>query len=294
MVTATPALYPCTVSHVRTAPTRYALRHRTYMWLTDPDRPPRLPLPLRPLAGFDARDHFDGDQPTIRAGLDGFLASHGIDLHGGPVTMLAHARVLGHVFNPLTLYWCHDPDGTPRCVVAEVHNTYGERHCYLLLPDDTGTAREPGPVRESGPVPEPGPAREPRGARDQGTTTTQAGTRAHGDGRRTGKPVYHAEKRFYVSPFFPVDGAYRMRLPLPDDRLDLTVRLERAGTRPFTATVRGTRREATAGTLLRAALRHPWSTAAVSAAIRVHGIRLYLRGLPVQPRPRHRNQENDT
>ncbi|MFG3586324.1 DUF1365 domain-containing protein [Streptomyces sp. NPDC047990] len=294
MVTATPALYPCTVSHVRTAPTRYALRHRTYMWLTDPDRPPRLPLPLRPLAGFDARDHFDGDQPTIRAGLDRFLASHGIDLHGGPVMMLAHARVLGHVFNPLTLYWCHDPDGTPRCVVAEVHNTYGERHCYLLLPEDTGTAREPGPVRESGPVPEPGPAREPRGARDQDTTTTPAGTRAHGDGRRTGKPVYHAEKRFYVSPFFPVDGAYRMRLPLPDDRLDLTVRLERAGTRPFTATVRGTRREATAGTLLRAALRHPWSTAAVSAAIRVHGIRLYLRGLPVQPRPRHRNQESDT
>ncbi|MER6442047.1 DUF1365 domain-containing protein [Streptomyces sp. NPDC001185] len=295
MVTATPALYPCTVSHVRTAPTRYALRHRTYMWLTDPDRPPRLPLPLRPLAGFDARDHFDGDQPTIRAGLDRFLASHGIDLHGGPVTMLAHARVLGHVFNPLTLYWCHDPDGTPRCVVAEVHNTYGERHCYLLLPEDTGTARVPGPVRESGPVPEPGSAREPRGAReDQGTTTTQAGTRARGDGRRTGNPVYRTEKRFYVSPFFPVDGAYRMRLPLPDDRLDLTVRLERADTRPFTATVRGTRREATAGTLLRAALRHPWSTVAVSAAIRVHGIRLYLRGLPVQPRPRHRNQESDT
>lgn len=49
--------------------------------------------------------------------------------------MLAHARVLGHVFNPLTVYWCHGPDGSLRQVVAEVHNTYGERHCYLLPPE---------------------------------------------------------------------------------------------------------------------------------------------------------------
>ncbi|WP_406376678.1 DUF1365 domain-containing protein [Streptomyces sp. NBC_00647] len=238
----TPALYPCTVAHIRTAPTRYGLRHRTYMWLTDPDRPPELPRLLRPLARFDPRDHFDGDQPSIRAALDRFLASHGIDLRGGPVVMLAHARVLGHVFNPLTLYWCHDPDGTARCVVAEVHNTYGERHSYLLRPDDTGTAR--------------------------------------------------TRKEFYVSPFFPVDGAYRMRLPRPGSRLDLTVHLEREGARPFTATVRGTRRAAGVGALLRQALRNPWSTAAVSAAIRLHGIRLYLRGLPVQPRTPHRAQEN--
>ncbi|MEU1529371.1 DUF1365 domain-containing protein [Streptomyces fagopyri] len=331
MVTGTPALYPCTVSHVRTAPTRYALRHRTYMWLTDPDHPPRLPLPLRPLAGFDPRDHFDGDQPTIRAGLDRFLAGHGIDLRGGPVTMLAHARVLGHVFNPLTLYWCHDPGGAMRCVVAEVHNTYGERHCYLLLPDDAGTTREqrdvhatvadhdpsqPAGPSEAGRPSKPLRPSEPAGPTEPLRPSDSAGPtvptvskgpvsdpprtpeRQHPpsgrDPHRAGKRLYRAEKHFYVSPFFPVDGEYRMRLPLPDDRLDLMVRLERAGTRPFTATVRGTRREATPGTLLRAALRHPWSTLAVSAAIRVHGIRLYLRGLPVQPRPPHRNQESDT
>ncbi|MCG7205631.1 DUF1365 domain-containing protein [Streptomyces arenae] len=234
-MTVVPALYPVTVAHVRTGPRRYVLRHRTYLWLVDPDHPPRLPRPLRPLARFDPRDHFTGDRPTIRAGLDGFLAAHGMSLDGGHVLMLTHARVLGHVFNPLTLYWCHGPDGTLRCVVAEVHNTYGGRHCYLLRPDQAGTAR-------------------------------------------TGK-------RFYVSPFFPVDGGYRMRLPPPDRRLHLTVHLDRAGGRAFTATVRGVRRAATPTALLRLALRHPWSTLAVSAAIRFHGIRLYLRGLPVQPRP---------
>ncbi|MFD6277393.1 DUF1365 domain-containing protein, partial [Streptomyces sp. NPDC060209] len=226
------ALYPCTITHVRTAPRRYALRHRTYLWLIDPDRPPRLPALLRPLAGFDARDHFGGTAPTVRAGLERFLRTRGVDLADGTVTMLTQARVLGHVFNPLTVYWCRRPDGTPLCVVAEVHNTYGERHCNLLHPD----------------------------AADRAVTG----------------------KDFYVSPFFPVDGDYRMRLPEPDRRLNLTVHLEREGVRPFTATVRGARRPGTPAQLLRLFLRHPFSTAVVSAAIRLHGIRLYLRRLPVQ------------
>ncbi|MEU4263661.1 DUF1365 domain-containing protein [Streptomyces argenteolus] len=237
----TGALYPCTITHIRTAPRRYALRHRTYLWLIDPDRPPRLPSVLRPLARFDARDHFGGTAPTIRAGLERFLRARGVELADGAVTMLTQARVFGHVFNPLTVYWCHRPDGTPLCVVAEVHNTYGERHGYLLRPD----------------------------AADRAVTG----------------------KDFYVSPFFPVDGDYRMRLPEPGPRLDLTVHLERAGERPFTATVRGTRRPGTPSQLLRLVLRHPFSTAVVSAAIRLHGIRLVLRRLPVQPRPRHRTQE---
>lgn len=244
-MSAVPALYPCTVAHVRTAPRRYVLRHRTYLWLIDPDRPPVLPRPLRPLARFDPRDHFTGDRPTIRAALEDFLAGHGVSLDGGHVLMLGHARVFGHVFNPLTLYWCHGPGGELRCVVAEVHNTYGGRHGYLLRPDAAGTAR--------------------------------------------------ADKRFYVSPFFPVDGGYRMRLPPPGQRLDLTVHLDREGGRAFTATVRGTRRAASPAALLRLALRRPWSTLAVSAAIRFHGIRLYLRGLPVQPRPdHHRTPEKTT
>ena len=54
--------------------------------------------------------------------------------------MLASARVLGHVFDPLSVFWCYDRDGVLVCVVAEVHNTYGERHAYLLRPDEAGTA----------------------------------------------------------------------------------------------------------------------------------------------------------
>jgi hypothetical protein len=233
-------LYACAITHVRTRPFRRTFTHRTYMWLVDLDDLPVLPALLRPLARFAPRDHFAGTAPTLRAGLERFLAAHGIRPEGR-VLMLAHARVLGHVFNPLTVYWCHRPDGSPLCVVAEVHNTYGERHCYLLHTDGLGRAEVP--------------------------------------------------KEFYVSPFLPMDAEYRMRLPEPGARLDLAVHLLRQGGRPFTATVRGTRRPATARHLLAAAVRHPWSTLAVSAAIRLHGVRLYLRGLPVLPRPHHRTQE---
>ena len=54
--------------------------------------------------------------------------------------MLAHARTLGHIFDPLTVFWCLRP-AAARAAVLEVHNTYGERHAYLLEMDDAGDAR---------------------------------------------------------------------------------------------------------------------------------------------------------
>ena len=122
------ALYEVTISHARSAPLRNVFRYRGYLWLVDLDHLPRVPW----LARFRARDHLGDPRASIRANLEAFLAARGVDLGGGRVTMLAQARVLGYVFNPLTVYWCHRPDDTLACVVAEVHNTYRQRHAYLL------------------------------------------------------------------------------------------------------------------------------------------------------------------
>ncbi|MFF5225122.1 DUF1365 domain-containing protein [Dactylosporangium sp. NPDC000521] len=225
-------LYLCQVRHQRLAPVRYGFRHRTYLWLVDLDDLPALPWWLRRLAEFRTEDHA-GTGGTIRAGVEEYLASHGIELRGGRIRMLAHARVFGHVFNPLTLYWCDHADGTPAGVVAEVHNTYGGRHRYLLRPD--------------------------------------------------GRPRAKVDKDFPVSPFFPVDGSYRIRVPAPGERLAVGVTLHREGGTVFVASLTGRRRQATTGALLRLAARHPLVTLAVSAGIRFHGVRLYLRGLPVHP-----------
>jgi uncharacterized protein len=227
-------LYEVTISHARSAPLRNVFRYRGYLWLVDLDHLPRVPWLVR----FRARDHLGDSRASIRANLEAFLAARGVDLGGGRVTMLAQARVLGYVFNPLTVYWCHRPDDTLACVVAEVHNTYRQRHAYLL-----------------------------------------PGARAE------------VPKQFYVSPFYPVDGRYRMSLPEPDATLALSVRLDRPDGHSFAASVRGQAVPATARALLAAVVRYPWSTAAVSARIRWQGVRLYLRGLPVIPRPAHQSQE---
>ena len=63
------------------------------------------------------------------------LAAHGIDLPGR-LDLLAQPRVLGHVFNPVSFWLCHDGAGGLRCVIAEVSNTFGDRHSYLCHHDD--------------------------------------------------------------------------------------------------------------------------------------------------------------
>jgi DUF1365 family protein len=138
-----PALYDATVTHVRKQTMTRKFDHAIYLWLVDIDALPELPRWLAPFARFEARDHLGDPQATIRRNLDAWLALQGVDLQGGRVLLLANARVLGYVFNPISVYWCHRPDGSLECVVAEVHNTYGERHCYLLRTDDAGHARTP-------------------------------------------------------------------------------------------------------------------------------------------------------
>jgi cyclopropane fatty-acyl-phospholipid synthase-like methyltransferase/DUF1365 family protein len=229
----TPALYEVDISHVRAEPVRHEVRHRSVLWYVDLDELPDHGV----LGRFLARDHAGKPGDTLRANVESYLAEQGIEAPDGRITMLTQARSFGYVFNPLTLYWCHDRAGELRCVVAEVHNTYGQRHRYLLRTDDAGRA--------------------------------------------------DVAKEFYVSPFYPVDGSYRMSLPEPGERLALTITLHRSGQRPFVASVRGVRRAATRRAVLAAALRHPVAPLVGRALITRHGVALWRKGLAVQPRPPH-------
>lgn len=134
------SIYDVVITHTRRERIERTFSHRAYLWLVDLDELPRLPWWAKPFARFESRDHLGSPSKSIRANLDEWLADRGIELDGGQVLMLANARVLGYVFNPLSVYWCHDPAGNLVCVVAEVHNTYGGRHCYLLRTDDQGRA----------------------------------------------------------------------------------------------------------------------------------------------------------
>ncbi|MGE2722304.1 DUF1365 domain-containing protein [Mycolicibacterium celeriflavum] len=134
-------LYRTRTAHLRRAPVYHHFEHHGYSWLLDLDRLPRVPWWLRPFARFDTRDHLEGAPgESLRQRVDAFLWDRGVDLAGGRITALLQARVLGYVFNPVTLYWCHDAEGVLRHVVMEMHNHRGERHAYLLPPSPDGTS----------------------------------------------------------------------------------------------------------------------------------------------------------
>ena len=78
---------------------------------------------------------------TIKSNVEHFLALNGVETDGGRIVMAANARALGHCFNPISVFWCHRRDGDLAGVVVEVHNTYGDRHAYLVHPDGQGRAR---------------------------------------------------------------------------------------------------------------------------------------------------------
>ena len=82
-------------------------------------------------------DHGDGG-PDALAWVEAMLARAGVDDADGEIWLQTYPRVAGFVFKPVSFWYCHRADGRLRAVVAEVNNTFGERHCYLL--DEAGLA----------------------------------------------------------------------------------------------------------------------------------------------------------
>ena len=192
------------------------------------------------LGRFEARDHIGDPERTLRENIQAFLDLrrwHAIDVRGGRMLLAANARAFGYCFNPISVFWCWDRSGHLAATVVEVHNTYGDRHAYLVHTDAQGS----------------------------GTV----------------------DKAMYVSPFHGTDGTYRVAAPVPTDRLHIAVTLDSGlGTSAeatFSASLTGTRSQITPLRAAPAAIRH-------SVLIRMHGIWLWLRRLPIQPRPDHQQE----
>ena len=128
------------VRHTRLKPVHHAFAYGTYFLLLpmrtlQRDDSPALARNRWALLSFFDADHGDGRGPQTGgalAWLDELLAAEGIDDACGEVWLHCYPRVLGFAFKPVSFWYCHRKDGRLRAVVAEVNNTFGERHCYLL------------------------------------------------------------------------------------------------------------------------------------------------------------------
>lgn len=250
MTTAAHALYRGSIAHVRTHDVQHAFRYPIAMQLFDVAALAALNTSSRlvgynrrRLAAVHDRDHFDG-RPIAEA-VRAAVAEAGEAWPDGRVLMLTHARILGYVFNPITVYYCFDAADTMRLVVCEVHNTFGERHVYVL-----GEA-------------------------------ARTGT----DGGAGSARSWLAKKVFHVSPFFTLDGTYRFDVSAPGESLAFDIDLEVGGRRRLAARLRLTRGPFTDGAVVRQLLRYPLMTVQVIAAIHWQAVRLWWKGVRYLAKP---------
>ncbi|MBM3602993.1 MAG: DUF1365 domain-containing protein [Alphaproteobacteria bacterium] len=178
------------------------------------------------------------------------------------VTLLAFPRVLGYVFNPLSLYFLQDADGRLIALLYEVRNTFGQMHHYFASLDAAA---------------------------------------ANGADCLAGRAHHRSNKMFYVSPFITMDARYDFSVRWQRDQLTLLIQeYEGHSDAPpknddadhnrhlLTALLKlGQPQPLSDRNLRRAFFRWPLLTLQIWLAIHWHGLLLWLRGAGFKRRPPH-------
>lgn len=133
------ALYIGSVMHRRVWPRRHRFKYRCFWLLLDLDEIEYLSKRLHffsrnapNIFAFRDADYGDGSSTPLRTQIETRLAAAGIAGPFGRLALLTMPRTLGYGFNPISVWFCYRPGGELAATVQEVHNTYGERHFYVM------------------------------------------------------------------------------------------------------------------------------------------------------------------
>lgn len=244
------ALYTGAVIHRRIKPRRHHLRHSCFWTLLDLDEIDELARTRRLFShnrfnamSFYERDHGDGSEIPLRAQVELLLDRAGVEHDGGTIHLLCMPRVFGYGFNPISVFYCRNRDGVLNAMLYQVHNTFGQRHTYLIPIDESARRNRQDRIRQS------------------------------------------CGKDFYVSPFMEMDMRYDFAAELPDESVSLSIcGQDREGPMIYAA-LKGIRKPFTDATLLKATLRHPFVTLKVMAAIHLHALFIWLKGIRLTKQP---------
>jgi DUF1365 family protein len=203
-------------------------------------------------AEFRDGDYLPGSGSDLAGRVRGLVHEQTGREPAGPIRMLTQLRTFGHIFNPVTFFYCFDAAGRElECVVAEITNTpWKERHAYVL-PVGRGTCRQAGPAQ---------------------------------------RPVFRWQfgKQFHVSPLMPMELEYDWSFNTPADDLLVHMNLlhrEGGHGKAFDATLTLERREMTPGRMRGMLVRFPLMTLQIIAKIHFEALRTWLKGAPVHAHP---------
>lgn len=143
MTAVSSAIYEGRVRHRRFAPVEHAFEYRVAMLYLDLERvreefarwPWSSAGSITPLS-FRERDYLPDRTKELTEAVRDLVEQSTGERPLGPVRLLTHVRTFGHVFNPVSFYYCSSSDDTRvEAIVAEITNTpWKERHCYVMRP----------------------------------------------------------------------------------------------------------------------------------------------------------------
>jgi DUF1365 family protein len=188
------------------------------------------------LLSIHFKDYGDGREPGVW--VRELLAQHHITDCNGPIWLQTFPRVLGYSFNPVSFWYCCRSDGSVSAIVAEVNNTFGGRHCYVLRPDSNG--------------------------RFANVT---------------------ADKRLYVSPFYPVQGSYQFFFNVDFQQPKVRINYYDEGQLQLITALWGKSKQLSSASLARALLSQPLLTLGIMTKIHWQALRLWLKRVPLFERP---------
>lgn len=133
------SFYVGSVFHHRLRPRVHKLRYGVFWMLIDLDEINAIADELRffsynrfNLMSLHDSDHGDGSNLPLRVQIEGLLRESGVASGIGKIDLFCMPRILGYGFNPLSVYFCYRDDRSLATIIYEVHNTFGERHSYII------------------------------------------------------------------------------------------------------------------------------------------------------------------
>ena len=131
-------IYNGEVTHTRFKPVRHFLKYKTFSLLIDLDEINILDKSIGIFShnkfnifSFYDKDHGDRDGGNLKDWVISNLKKFQIKENITNIKVLCYPRILGYVFNPLSIFYCYEKDKLV-AIFYEVKNTFNEQHTYIF------------------------------------------------------------------------------------------------------------------------------------------------------------------